>query len=56
MALTWPVYPAGFALESSTNPAAAWTTNISLPVITNLQNRVVLPSASGGEFFRLRRP
>jgi hypothetical protein len=57
-ALTWPVYPAGFVLESTANlnPPATWSTVNITPVITNGQNRVNVNDASGNQFFRLRRP
>jgi hypothetical protein len=56
--LTWPVYPAGFVLEStaSLDPPGIWSTVNVNPVITNSQNHVVLNDASGNQFFRLRRP
>jgi hypothetical protein len=55
--VTWPVYPAGFALESTANLATtAWTPNAAVPVITNNQNQVVVGAGGGGQFFRLRRP
>jgi hypothetical protein len=58
MVLTWPIYPAGFVLESTTNLAssAVWTTNNPAPVITNGQNRVVWGASDGNQLFRLRRP
>ena len=57
-ALTWPVYPAGFVLEStaSLNPPVTWSTVKVTPVLTNNQNRVEVNDASGNQFFRLRRP
>ena len=56
--LTWPVYPAGFMIESATNldSAAAWSLSAAVPVITNHQNQVVVPDGDGRQFFRLRRP
>jgi hypothetical protein len=55
--VTWPVYPAGFALESTADLATtAWTPNAAVPVITNNQNQVVVGAGGGGQFFRLRRP
>ena len=56
---SWPVYPAGFTLESTTNLAspAAWTTNdIPPPVFANNQNVILLNETNAGQFFRLRRP
>ncbi|HUZ06879.1 MAG TPA: S8 family serine peptidase [Candidatus Paceibacterota bacterium] len=58
-ALSWPVYPAGFTLESATNLAspAVWTTNnIPPPVVTNNQNYILLDETNVNRFFRLRRP
>jgi len=58
-ALLWPVYPAGFTVESTTNLAlpAVWNTN-SLPptVVTNNQNYILLNATNANQFFRLRRP
>ncbi len=56
--LQWPVYPAGFLLESATNltPPAQWSTNHPAPLVTNRQNYVVLNVTNGSQFFRLRRP
>jgi hypothetical protein len=57
-ALTWPVYPAAFVVESATNLAApvVWSTN-NLPsfVITNRQNRILLDATNPVQFFRLRQ-
>jgi hypothetical protein len=57
--IAWPLYPAGFQLESSETPAspATWTSNsVSLtPVISNNQNTVVISPASSPMFFRLVR-
>ncbi len=58
-ALSWPVYPAGFTLESTTNLAspAVWTTNNIPPqVVTNSQNYILLNATNPAQFFRLRRP
>jgi hypothetical protein len=55
--LAWPVYPAGFALESTpalTSPIT-WTTVGTTPVIANNQNSVTIDSSSGNQFFRLSR-
>jgi hypothetical protein len=56
--LTWPVYPAGFVLESTTNlnSPVAWSTNNLVPAVTNNQNQVVWGASSGNQFFRLWRP
>ncbi|MGH7977530.1 MAG: S8 family serine peptidase [Limisphaerales bacterium] len=58
-ALTWPIYPAGFVLEFTTNLAApaVWSTNdIPPPTVTNGQNYILLNATNANEFFRLRRP
>ncbi len=56
--LTWPVYPAGFELESTTNLiSAAWTTNdLPPPDITNGSNIVLLNATNACQFFRLSTP
>jgi hypothetical protein len=59
VALIWPVYPAGFAVESATNLAAPviWSTNnIPSPVVTNSQNVILLNATNANQFFRLHRP
>lgn len=55
--ITWPLYPDGFVLESTTNLNLSnnWTINNSVPTITNNQNRVIVNTSSNG-FFRLRWP
>ena len=56
--VTWPVYPAGFLVETATNLAVpVWTTN-SLPpsVLTNSQNSLIFEATNGSQFFRLRQP
>jgi hypothetical protein len=56
--LTWPIYPTGFVLEStsSLNPPISWNTVNVSPTLLNNSNRVVVTSSSGNQFFRLRRP
>ncbi len=56
--LTWPVYPAGFILESTTNLISPipWVTNQPASVVTNSQNCVVWGATNGYQFFRLWRP
>jgi len=59
VALAWPVYPAGFVLESATGltlPAVWNTNNLTAPTVTNLQNYLLLNNTNGNQFFRLRRP
>jgi len=57
--LSWPIYPAGYAVASTTSlmPPVAWSTNnIPGPVLTNGQNVVTLPAVDAAEFFRLQSP
>ena len=56
--LSWPVYPAGFILQSATNlvPPITWATVGTVPAITNEENRVTVNIATGNQFFRLKRP
>jgi hypothetical protein len=56
--LQWPLYPAGFVLESATNlnPPVSWNTNGPAPVVTNNQNSVVMGITNTSQFFRLWRP
>ena len=59
LCLSWPIYPAGFALASTTNLNApiAWSTNnIPAPIITNNQNTVWLGATNSVRFFRLQAP
>jgi Subtilase family len=59
MALSWPVYPDGFVLESATNltPPIVWSTNgLSSASVTNHENYVLLNLTNANQFFRLRRP
>ncbi len=55
--ITWPVYPAGFTLESTPILVPPnWSTNNPAPVVTgNLFSVTVTPS-TGNQLFRLRRP
>ncbi len=59
VALTWPVYPAGFLVESTTNltAPAVWVAN-NLPTsgITNSSNYLWLNPTNANQFFRLRQP
>jgi hypothetical protein len=58
VALSWPVYPAGFTVMTTTNLAPAnWMpfTNATA-VITNQQNQWLLNPANASQFFRLQRP
>ncbi len=53
--LSWPLYPAGFAVESSTNLfLSPWTTNnLPAPVITNGENYLNISCCGPGQLFRL---
>ncbi|MGI8964717.1 MAG: hypothetical protein ACR2H1_01370, partial [Limisphaerales bacterium] len=58
LAISWPMAPAGFILQSTANlnPPILWS-NVTNPLtITSNQNRVTLDSSSENQFFRLRRP
>ncbi len=56
--LTWPIYPAGFSLQSALGlgTPAGWTGVNGIPVVSNGQNRLIVEGAPGNQFFRLRRP
>ncbi len=56
--LKWPIYPAGFILESTANliPPVVWSASNPAPGVTNNQNIAVLNAAGPNRFFRLRRP
>ncbi len=57
--LTWPIYPAGFTLEStSTLASGSWSSVTATPLIlSNSLNQVTLtPSAGIAQYYRLRRP
>jgi Subtilase family len=55
--LTWPVYPAGFVVESTPGltPPIVWSTVSATPIVTNKQNRLTL-GVNASQYFRLRRP
>jgi len=55
--LAWPVYPAGFVVETTTGlvPPVVWSTLNTTPVVTNNQNRLT-SGINASQFFRLRRP
>lgn len=58
LSVSWPAYPAGFALVGSpTLLSPAWSTN-NLPaaVLTNNQNLVYLSATNSVQFFRLQTP
>jgi hypothetical protein len=57
--LSWPIYPAGFIVESTTDliPPVVWSTNqISPPVVADNQNYILFTATNANRFFRLRRP
>jgi hypothetical protein len=56
--LAWPVYPAGFSVQTATNLISPdWNTNgLPMPVITNTLNRLLLNATNAQQFFRLRQP
>ncbi len=56
--LTWPVYPAGFVVETTTNLAPAnWLTfTDATAIVINQQNQMLLNPTNAGQFFRLRLP
>jgi Subtilase family len=58
IALTFPIYPAGFVVESTTNLSSpGWSTNnLPPPVVTNDQDVISTDSTNAAQFFRLRRP
>jgi len=58
-ALTWPFYPAGFAVEANTNllSSGSWSTNQLPPTFfTNGQNTLLINATNDVQFFRLRQP
>ncbi|MGB7768288.1 MAG: S8 family serine peptidase [Verrucomicrobiia bacterium] len=56
--LTWPVYPDGFVVETTTNlaPPIVWSMLNATPAVTNNQNQVTLNATNATQFFRLQRP
>jgi hypothetical protein len=57
-AITWPVYPAGFLVQTATNLISpGWNTNnLPVAVITNGQNYLLLNATNAAQFFRLSSP
>jgi hypothetical protein len=55
--LTWPIYPDGFTVETTTSltPPLVWSPLGATPVVTNNQNQVTLGVANTSQFFRLQR-
>lgn len=55
--LAWPVYPAGFGVETTTNLMTTnWLSNLPTPVVTNGENVIWLNPTNVAQFFRLRSP
>ena len=55
--LSWPVYPAGFWVEATTNLAMpAWSTNNFSATLTGSANILTVPMTNAAQFFRLRQP
>lgn len=56
--LSWPIYPAGFAVAATTNlTSPVWrTNNFPTPAFTNGQNVISIPATNAVEFFRLQTP
>jgi hypothetical protein len=55
--LSWPIYPAGFLLESTSSlvPPAIWNTVNVAPVLSDNLNLVTINTSGSNKFFRLRR-
>jgi hypothetical protein len=58
LALAWPIYPAGFVVQSAANLTSPnWSTsNLLPPIFTNNQNVIWLNATNAAQFFRLRQP
>jgi hypothetical protein len=57
LVFSWPVYPAGFWLETApTLNSTSWTESGVTPIVTNYHNVVTISAASGNQVFRLVRP
>ena len=60
VAISWPLAPTGFELQSSTNLGSSmvWTTVAATPTVDTNANRnvVTVPETGGNQFFRLQRP
>jgi hypothetical protein len=55
--LTWPVYPAGFCVEATTNLATpTWSTNNFSATLTGSTNILTVTMTNASQFFRLRQP
>jgi hypothetical protein len=58
LVLTWPVYPDGFVVETTTSlaPPIVWSALNAIPTVTNNQNQVTLNATNASQFFQLQRP
>lgn len=56
--LSWPDYPAGFVLQTTTNvvDSTSWSPVNVIPIHTNRRQEVILDAMDVGRFFRLKRP
>jgi hypothetical protein len=56
--LTWPIYPTGFTLNTTTSltPPIAWNALNTTSTATNGQNQVTWGVSNTSQFFRLQRP
>ncbi len=55
--LSWPVYPAGFCVEATTNLVApTWSTNNLSATLTGSTNILSVMTTNAAQFFRLRQP
>ena len=58
LVLSWPIYPAGFTLQTSTSLSrtnASWSAVTNGVTLSNNMNRTVVSIAGGNQFFRLQR-
>jgi hypothetical protein len=58
VAISWPLTPTGFSLESTASliPPAPWTTVLASVSTSNGRNLAILPISEQSQFFRLARP
>jgi hypothetical protein len=58
LVLSWPIYPAGFTLQTSTSLSrtnASWSAVTNGVTLSNNMNRTVVSIGGGNQFFRLQR-
>jgi len=53
--LTWPVYPAGYLVQTTTNLTSTWS-NLPAAVFATGTNVLSVPMTNNAQFFRLRQP